>query len=90
MSDAALIASLRAGDEAAFGELVDRERASLKTRIFRILANIAKTRGMREGPTIPFSSVAGEEEEYGHSVDPDRFIPADAERAPRHWAIPPP
>ena len=22
-------------------------------------------------------------------MDPDRFIPADAERAPRHWAIPP-
>ena len=126
MSDAALIASLRAGDEAAFGELVDRyhaslvriahlyvssqavaeevaqetwlgvlngldrfeERSSLKTWIFRILANIAKTRGMREGRTIPFSSVAGEDDD-AHSVERDRFIPADAERAPRHWAIPP-
>ncbi|HYH60073.1 MAG TPA: sigma-70 family RNA polymerase sigma factor [Thermoleophilaceae bacterium] len=63
------------------------ERSSLKTWIFRILANIAKTRGTREGRTVPFSSVAGEEE--GHAVDPDRFIPPEAERAPRHWAIPP-
>ena len=125
MSDAELIASLRAGDEAAFGQLVDRyqaslvriarlyvssqavaeevaqetwlgvlngldrfeERSSLKTWIFRILANIAKTRGTREGRTVPFSSVAADDDEP--SVDPDRFIPADAERAPRHWAVPP-
>ena len=127
MSDADLIAALRAGDEAAFGQLVDRyhpslvriarlyvssqavaeevaqetwlgvlngldrfeERSSLKTWIFRILANIAKTRGVREGRTIPFSSVAGEDDDERHAVDPDRFIPADAERAPRHWAVPP-
>ena len=125
VSDAELIASLRAGDEAAFGQLVDRyqaslvriarlyvssqavaeevaqetwlgvlngldrfeERSSLKTWIFRILANIAKTRGTREGRTVPFSSVAADDDEP--SVDPDRFIPADAERAPRHWAVPP-
>jgi RNA polymerase sigma-70 factor (ECF subfamily) len=126
VSDAELIAALRAGDEAAFGELVDRfhaslvriarlyvssqavaeevaqetwlgvlngldrfeERSSLKTWIFRILANIAKTRGVREGRTVPFSSVAADDDD-DHAVDPDRFIPADAERAPRHWAIPP-
>ena len=126
MSDADLIAALRAGDERAFGELVDRyhaslvriarlyvsshavaeevaqetwlgvlngldrfeERSSLKTWIFRILANIAKTRGVREGRTVPFSSVAGENDDT-HAVDPDRFIPAEAERAARHWAVPP-
>jgi len=64
------------------------ERSSLKTWIFRILANIAKTRGAREARTVPFSSVAGDDGEP-HAVDPGRFIPADAERAPRHWAIPP-
>jgi len=31
-------------------------RSSLKTWIFRILTNIAKTRGQREGRTVPFSS----------------------------------
>src|ERR1051325_9395288 len=33
-------------------------RASLRTWIFRILVNIAKTRGVREARSIPFSSVA--------------------------------
>src|SRR5437867_11814078 len=42
-------------------------RSSLKTWIFRILTNTAKTRGERERPTIPFSSAAGDEP----SVDPD-------------------
>src|SRR5436190_19474201 len=55
-------------------------RSSLKTWIFRILTNIAKTRGQREGRTIPFSSLAPDDE---HSVDPDRF----AENG--HWASPP-
>jgi RNA polymerase sigma-70 factor (ECF subfamily) len=107
--DAALVAALRAGDEAAFARIVDewsgsmrrvaltfvrsREvadevvqeawlgvlrglgrfegRSSLKTWVFRILANVAKTRGEREARTVPFSSFepAGDEA----SVDPDRF-----------------
>jgi RNA polymerase sigma-70 factor (ECF subfamily) len=32
-------------------------RSSLRTWIFRILVNIAKTRGRRESRTVPFSSV---------------------------------
>src|SRR5204863_8735481 len=32
-------------------------RSSLKTWIFRILTNIAKTRGQREGRTVPFSAL---------------------------------
>jgi RNA polymerase sigma-70 factor (ECF subfamily) len=32
-------------------------RSSLKTWIFRILTNTAKTRAMREGRSVPFSSV---------------------------------
>jgi RNA polymerase sigma-70 factor (ECF subfamily) len=55
-------------------------RSSLKTWIFRILTNIAKTRGQREGRSIPLSSLAPDDE---HSVDPDRF----AENG--HWASPP-
>jgi len=55
-------------------------RSSLRTWIFRILTNIAKTRGQREGRSIPFSSLAPDDE---HSVDPDRF----AENG--HWASPP-
>jgi RNA polymerase sigma-70 factor, ECF subfamily len=62
-------------------------RSSLKTWLFRILSNIAKTRGVREGRSVPFSSLSDEDE--GESVDPERFRPADSERAPRHWAIPP-
>jgi len=57
-------------------------RSSLKTWIFRILTNIAKTRGQREGRSIPFSSLAPDDG-GGHSVDPDRF----AENG--HWASPP-
>ena len=62
-------------------------RSSLKTWIFRILTNTAKTRGQREGRTIPFSSIApgGEDEP---SVDPDRFLPADHAR-PGSWALGP-
>src|SRR2546421_8451886 len=55
-------------------------RSSLKTWIFRILTNIAKTRGQREGRSVPFSSLAPDDE---HSVDPDRF----AENG--QWASPP-
>jgi RNA polymerase sigma-70 factor (ECF subfamily) len=62
-------------------------RSSLKTWIFRILANIAKTRGIREGRTVPFSSLendAGDEP----AVAPERFLPDDS-RFPGHWAAPP-
>src|SRR4051812_41031314 len=34
-------------------------RSSLKTWIFRIAANIARTRGVRESRCLPFSSVGG-------------------------------
>jgi len=62
-------------------------RSSLKTWIFRILMNVAKTRGERERRSIPFSVAAGGEE--GAAVDPDRFLPADDERAPGGWALGP-
>jgi RNA polymerase sigma-70 factor (ECF subfamily) len=61
-------------------------RSSLKTWIFRILTNTAKTRGMREGRSLPFSSLAGDDGET--AVDPDRFLGGDS-RFPGHWAAPP-
>jgi RNA polymerase sigma-70 factor, ECF subfamily len=73
---------------------IDRfeRRSSLKTWIFRILANIATTRGERERRSIPFSSAAAAVSEP--SVDPDRFFPPGDENArrwslgPRRWGAP--
>ena len=123
--DALLLRSLRAGDESAFVELLNRygpsmlrvallyvpsrsvaeevaqetwlavlqgigrfeERSSLKTWIFRILTNRAKTRGEREGRTVPFSSLGGDEDDDEPAVDADRF--QSSGRWPGHWAAPP-
>jgi RNA polymerase sigma-70 factor (ECF subfamily) len=60
-------------------------RSSLKTWIFRILVNQARTRGTQESRTIPFSSIAGDDEP---TVDPGRFRGAD-DRWAGHWAISP-
>jgi RNA polymerase sigma-70 factor, ECF subfamily len=95
--DLELVRRLKAGDEAAFMELVDalgpsmlrvarmyvssvavaeevvqdawigvlrgidtfEGRSSLRTWIFRICTNIAKTRGQREGRSVPFAALAG-------------------------------
>jgi RNA polymerase sigma-70 factor (ECF subfamily) len=116
-----LLAALKAGDEAAFIELVEawgpsmlrlarthvatqtiaeevvqeawvgilrgidrfEGRSSVKTWAFRIVANNAKTRGVRESRTVPFSSTSGDDD--GPTVDPDRFRGAD-DRWPGHWA----
>jgi RNA polymerase sigma-70 factor (ECF subfamily) len=121
-SDDDLVARLRAGDEDAFRELLDRydaplrrvartyvatdtaadevvqdtwlgvlrgidrfeQRSSLKTWIFRILVNRAKTRGARESRSVPFSSLDDPDGEP--SVDPDRFVDAGAwSSPPRPW-----
>ena len=126
-ADRRLVARLRAGDEGAFMDLVDREgpamlrlarrfvpsqavaeevvqetwvavldglgrfegRSSLRTWIFRILVNRAKTRGARERRTVPFATLAGDEAAGDfHAVDPSRFLPADHEQWPHHWATP--
>jgi RNA polymerase sigma-70 factor, ECF subfamily len=47
-------------------------RAALKTWIFRILANQARTRGARERRTVPMSSLA-DELDGQPSVSPERF-----------------
>jgi RNA polymerase sigma-70 factor, ECF subfamily len=121
--DARLLAGLRAGDEAAFTELVRRyspallrlaltyvpsraiaeevvqetwlgvvrgidrfeERSSVKTWLFRIAANRARTRGAREPRTIPLGQFESDEP----AVDPERFLPPTHPQWPRHWAIEP-
>jgi len=62
-------------------------RSSLKTWLFRILTNTAKTRAQREGRSIPFSALGGDEQ-GGSTVDPDRFMGPE-ERFPGHWSLPP-
>jgi RNA polymerase sigma-70 factor, ECF subfamily len=63
-------------------------RSSLRTWIFRIVTNVAKTRGVRESRSVPFSALAAEEEVEGPSVPPERFRPA-GDRWAMHWAVPP-
>ena len=65
-------------------------RASLKTWIFQILVNRAKSRGVRESRTIPLSALQNPDlDGVGPAVDPDRFLPADHPQWPGHWATPP-
>jgi RNA polymerase sigma-70 factor, ECF subfamily len=65
-------------------------RSSLKTWIFKILTNIAITRGVKESRTVPFSSLAEREAETPEEpVDASRFLPADHDRWPHHWALGP-
>jgi RNA polymerase sigma-70 factor (ECF subfamily) len=111
--DHALVERLRAGDEEAFMELVERwspsmvrvarmyvpttalaedvvqetwlavlnglnrfeERSSLRTWVYRILVNRARTRGERERRSIPFASLARNElDDDEPAVNPDRFV----------------
>src|ERR671932_2635033 len=59
-------------------------RSSLKTWIFRILVNRAKTRGERESRSVPFSALDDPQGEP--AVDPDRFVEAGAwSSPPRPW-----
>ena len=65
-------------------------RSSLKTWIFKILTNIATTRATRERRSVPFSALAAREAEQDQAVvDPERFLPADHDRWPHHWALGP-
>jgi RNA polymerase sigma-70 factor (ECF subfamily) len=125
--EAALVAGLRAGDEAAFAQLVDmygrsmlrvaglyvrdrtaaeevvadtwiavlrgidrfEGRSSLRTWIFSILVNQAKTRGVRESRSVPFSALGGDDPESGEpSVPADRFLQAGSPW-PGNWATGP-
>jgi RNA polymerase sigma-70 factor (ECF subfamily) len=121
-NDDALVDRLRAGDDDAFRELLDRydaslrrvarsyvatdnaadevvqdtwlgvlrgidrfeQRSSLKTWIFRIMLNIARTRGARDKRSVPFSSL-GAEDDVEPTIVADRFQGPDG-RYPGHWA----
>lgn len=68
-------------------------RSSLRTWIFSIVANLAKTRGQRDARSVPFSSLAGDADEG--VLDPawfqgpeDRF-PGGWVTFPRSWSAVP-
>lgn len=122
--DSALVVRLRAGDEAAFRELLaahhaslvrvarsfvrnpataeevvqetwlqvveglDRfeGRSSLRSWIFSILANRARTRAVRDGRTLLFSDMSGGAGDDEPAVEPSRFNAAGYwHKAPRPW-----
>jgi RNA polymerase sigma-70 factor (ECF subfamily) len=62
-------------------------RSSVKTWIFRILTNVAKTRAEREARSVPFSSIEPLEGEP--SVDPDRFFGPEDPGPTGGWSSPP-
>jgi RNA polymerase sigma-70 factor (ECF subfamily) len=64
-------------------------RSSLKTWIFHILANTAKTRAQREGRSIPFSALEDPARVPEPAVGPDRFLDQAHDRWPGHWASTP-
>lgn len=64
-------------------------RSTLKTWIFHILANIARTRAARERRTVPFCDLVAESAGGDEpAVPPDRFRGAD-DTWPGHWSAPP-
>jgi RNA polymerase sigma-70 factor (ECF subfamily) len=61
-------------------------RSTLSTWIFGIVVNVSRARGRLESRSRPFSSLSAADEPV---IDPDRFLPADHDRWPGHWAIAP-
>ena len=59
-------------------------RARLRTWVFRILVNVAKTTGARERRSVPVSTAPGDLDEAGPTVDPQRFQ-STSERYPGGW-----
>ncbi|MBF6592140.1 MAG: sigma-70 family RNA polymerase sigma factor [Ktedonobacterales bacterium] len=65
-------------------------RAALKTWLFHILVNCAKTRAQRERRSVPFSALADDADDADEApIDADRFLPPDAPRHPGGWLAPP-
>jgi len=64
-------------------------RSSLKTWVFRILVNTAKTRAQREGRSLPFSALQDPARVPEAAVDADRFFPPDDPSHPGGWSAPP-
>jgi len=59
-------------------------RSSLRTWMYRILVNIAKTRGQREGRSVPFSALAGDDQV--ESAVADSWFQGPGEEWPGHWS----
>jgi RNA polymerase sigma-70 factor, ECF subfamily len=59
-------------------------RSAVKTWIYRILMNKARTRGVRDKRSVPFTALEGP------TFPADRFLPDDHPEWPGHWASPPP
>ena len=62
-------------------------RSSLKTWVFQILSNRARTRAVRERRSAPFSAL-GSDEDHDGGVGPERFLP-EGHRWAGHWAAAP-
>ena len=66
-----------------------RGESSLRTWVYRILLNQAKTKGIRERRTVPFASLTDDDD--GPTVDPSRFQgagdphPGGWRRFPEEW-----
>jgi RNA polymerase sigma-70 factor (ECF subfamily) len=130
--DAVLVAALQAGDEAAFGWLLDRYhrslqrlarsyvpsdavadevvqeawlgvirgigrfegRSTVRTWLYQIVLNIARTKGVKEHRTVPFASAGGQADvdadTYTRAFDPDQFRPPGEQWAGGWKAFPAP
>ena len=64
-------------------------RCTVKSWIFAIVANCAKSRGERDKRMVPLSSLVQEDDEDGASVPPERFQGEGHPRWPGHWSQPP-
>ena len=59
-------------------------RSSLRTWIFRILTNVAKTRGQREGRSVPFATLAGDD--LDQPAVPAEAFQGPGSGWPSHWS----